>query len=175
MIIYHKAYKVELKPTNEQIQIIERTFGVCRYVYNLFIGINRDNYRNGYQSYMSGYDFSKWLNNDYRRSNPDKIWEVSSKAVKKSIMNADTAYRNVLKGKTAFPNFKRRNGRPVSMYLPRNNAGDLNIERHKVKIPVLGWVTFQRIRLCAAKSKGCKRNNHQTGRAIFCFILVRGK
>ena len=155
MIIYHKAYKVELKPTNEQIQIIERTFGVCRYVYNLFIGINRDNYRNGYQSYMSGYDFSKWLNNDYRRTNPDKlwIWEVSSKAVKKSIMNADTAYRNFLKGKTAFPNFKRRNGRPVSMYLPRNNAGDLNIERHKVKIPVLGWVRFKEYGYVPQKAK----------------------
>ena len=31
----HRAYKVELKPTSEQIQKIERTMGVCRYVYNL--------------------------------------------------------------------------------------------------------------------------------------------
>ena len=79
------------------------------------------------------------------KSNPDKlwIWEVSSKAVKKSIMNADTAYRNYLKGRTGFPNFKRRNGRPVSMYLPRNNAGDLKIERHRAKIPTLGWVRFK--------------------------------
>ena len=140
-----RAYKVELKPTIEQIQKIERTMGVCRYVYNLFIGINRDNYRNGSQSYMSGYDFSKWLNNEYRKCNPDKlwIWEVSSKAVKKSIMNADTAYKNYLKGKTGFPNFKRRNGRPVSMYLPRNNPKDLLIERHRTKIPTLGWVRLK--------------------------------
>ena len=146
----HKAYRVELKPNSEQIQIIERTMGVCRYVYNLFIATNRDNYRNGTQGYMSGYDFSKWLNNDYIKANPDKlwIWDVSSKAVKKSIMNADTAYRNYLKGKTGFPNFKRRNGRPVSMYLPRNNPKDFNpkdllIERHKGKIPTLGWVRIK--------------------------------
>ncbi|MBQ6968950.1 MAG: helix-turn-helix domain-containing protein, partial [Synergistaceae bacterium] len=82
-IFRHQTYKVELKPTSEQAQIIEQTMGVCRYVYNMFIGTNRDNYRNGSQSYMSGYDFSKWLNNEYRKSNPDKlwIWEVSSKAV----------------------------------------------------------------------------------------------
>jgi putative transposase len=94
---------------------------------------------------MSGYDFSKWLNNEYRKANPDKswIWEVSSKAVKQSIMNADTAYRNFLKGNAGFPNFKRRNGRPVGMYLPRNNAGDLKIERYKGKIPTLGWVRFK--------------------------------
>lgn len=138
----HRAYKVELKPTTEQKQIIERTLGICRYVYNLFLATNKDNYRNGSQKYMSGYDFSKWLNNEYRKANPEKswIWEVSSKAVKKSIMNADTAYRNFLKGRTGFPRFKRRNGRPVSMYLPRNNAGDLKIERHKARIPKLGWV-----------------------------------
>ena len=144
-ICRHKAYKVEMKPTSKQIQTIERTMGVCRYVYNLFIGTNRDNYRNGSRGYMSGYEFSKWLNNDYSEANPDKlwIWEVSSKAVKKAIMNADTAYRNYLKGKSGFPNFKRRNGRPVSMYLPRNNPGDLQVERHRVKIPTLGWVRIK--------------------------------
>ena len=151
----HKAYKIELNPTSEQIQKIERTMGVCRYVYNLFIATNRDNYRCGTQSYMSGYDFSKWLNNDYRKANPDKlwIWEVSSKAVKKSIMNADTAYRNYLKGNAGFPNFKKRNGRPVSMYLPRNNTGDFMIERHKGKIPTLGWMRFKECGYVPCKAK----------------------
>ena len=141
----HKAYKVELNPTSEQMKIIERTMGVCRYVYNLFIATNRDNYHSGSQGYMSDYDFSKWLNNNYRKSNPDKlwIWEVSSKAVKKAIMSADTAYKNYLKGRTGFPNFKRRNGRPVSMYLPRNNPKDILIERHKAKIPTLGWIRLK--------------------------------
>ena len=141
----HRAYKVELKPTSEQIQIIERTMGICRYVYNLFIATNRDNYAQGTAGYMTGYDFSKWLNHEYKSGNPDKlwIWEVSSKAVKKAIMNADTAYKNFLKGRAGFPKFKRRNGRPVSMYLPRNNAGDLKTERHRAKIPTLGWVRFK--------------------------------
>ena len=112
----HKAYKAELKPSREQIQMIERTMGVCRYVYNLFIATNRENFAQGTSGYMSGYDFSKWLNNDYKASNPDKlwIWKVSSKAVKKAIMNADTAYKNFMKERAGFPKFKRRNGRPVS-------------------------------------------------------------
>ena len=151
----HKAYKVELNPTDEQIRKIECTMGVCRYVYNFFIATNRDNYRSGSQGYMSCYDFSKWLNNNYRKSNPGKlwIWEVSSKAVKKSIMNADTAYKNFLKGNAGFPNFKKRNGRPVSMYVPRNNPGDLMIERHKGKIPTLGWVRFKECGYVPRKGK----------------------
>lgn len=141
----HRSYKVELKPTNAQIQIIERTMGVCRYVYNLFIAIKRDKFRNGMAAYMTGYDFSKWLNHKYKSGNPDNlwIWEVSSKAFKKAIMNADTAYKNFMKGRAGFPKFKRRNGRPVSMYLPRNNAGDLKTERHRAKIPTLGWILFK--------------------------------
>ena len=145
MTFKHHAYKVELKPTSGQIKIIERTMGVCRYVYNLFIVTNLSNYTQGATGYMNGYDFSKWLNHDYRTSNPDKtwIWNVSSKSVKKAIMNADTAYKSFMKGRAGFPKFKRRNGRPVSMYLPRNNAGDLKIERHRGKIPTLGWVRFK--------------------------------
>lgn len=141
----HRAYKVELKLTSEQIQIIERTMGVCRYVYNLFIATNRDNFAQSTSGYMTGYDFSKWLNHEYKSANPEKlwIWEVSSKAVKKAIMNADTAYKNFMKGRAGFPKFKRRNGRPVSMYLPRNNAGDLKTERHRAKLPTLGWVRFK--------------------------------
>ena len=141
----HRAYKIELKPTDKQVQVIERTMGVCRFVYNLFIATNQDNYKNKKRAYMGGYEFSKWLNNDYRAANPDKlwIWEVSSKAVKKSIMNADRAYKNFLKGKAGLPNFKRRNGRPVSMYLSRNSEKELEIKRHKGKLPILGWVRFK--------------------------------
>ena len=169
-----RTYKVELKPTNEQIQIIERTMGVCRYIYNLFISINRDNYRNSTQSYMSGYDFSKWLNNEYRKANPDKswIWEVSSKAVKKSIMNAHTAYKNLLKCRTGFPNFKRRNGRPVSMYLPRNNPGDLKIERHKAKIPTLGWVRLKEYGYVPCKAKAVSVTiTRRAGRYFASFLF----
>ena len=141
----HKAYKVELKPTSEQIQKIERTMGVCRYVYNLFIATNRDNFKNGTHNYMNVYEFSKWLNNEYRKANPDKlwIWEVSSKAVKRAIANADTVYKEFMSGRKGFPNFKKRNGRPVSMYLPRNSPTDIQIERHEGKIPTLGWVRFK--------------------------------
>ena len=59
MICHHRAYKVELNPTAEQIQQIERTMGVCRYIYNLFVATNRDNYIGNRAGYMNGYDFSK--------------------------------------------------------------------------------------------------------------------
>ena len=174
----HRAYKVELKPTNEQIQVIERTMGVCRYIYNLFIATNRDNYAQGTTSYMTGYDFSKWLNHGYKSANPDKlwIWEVSSKAVKKAIMNADTAYKNFMKGRSGFPKFKRRNGRPVSMYLPRNNAGDLKTERHRTKIPTLGWVRFKEFGYVPAEGQALSVTiTKRAGRYFAAFVFETTK
>ena len=173
-IFRHKAYKVGLKLTSEQIQIIERTMGVCRYVYNLFIVTNLDNYRNGTHKYMSGYDFSKWLNNDYRNANADKswIWEVSSKAVKKAIMNADKAYRNFMKGRKGFPNFKKRNGLPVGMYLPRNSPNDLSVERHRAKIPTLGWVRIKECGYVPRKAKAISVTiRKRAGRYFASFVF----
>ena len=170
----HRAYEVELKPTSEQIQKIERTMGVCRYVYNLFIATNLDNYRNGTHEYMSGYNFSKWLNNDYKKANADKlwIWEVSSKAVKKAIMNADKAYRNFLKGRTGFPKFKKRNGRPVGMYLPRNSPNDLSVERHRAKIPTLGWVRIKECGYVPRKAKAISVTiRKRAGRYFASFVF----
>lgn len=168
----YRAYKVEIKPTIEQRKKIAQTMGVCRYIYNLFIAVNKERYHQGSQ-YMTGYDFSKWLNHEWRNANPDKSWvrDVPSKAVKQSIMNADEAYRKYMKGKAGFPKYKRRNGRPVGIYLPRNNNTDLEIQRHRAKIPTLGWVRLKEygyIPIGHAKSVTITR---QAGRYFASFLI----
>ena len=39
-----KSYKTEINPTPEQKQIINRTIGVCRYVYNFYLAYNQEIY-----------------------------------------------------------------------------------------------------------------------------------
>ena len=63
-----KSYKTEIKPTPEQIQIINRTIGVCRFVYNFYIAHNKEIYEKE-KRFVSGMDFSKWLNNQEKRTN----------------------------------------------------------------------------------------------------------
>ncbi len=94
-----KSYKTEIKPTPEQIQIIHRTIGVCRYLYNFYLSYNKEVYELE-KKFISGMDFHKWVNNVYLKENPDKLWikEVSSKAAKQSIMNADRAFKRFFKG-----------------------------------------------------------------------------
>src|SRR3712207_9162034 len=91
---------------------------------------------------LSGMQFSKWLNNEYIPNNQDKIWikEVSSKATKQSIMNGEKAFKRFFKGLSGFPKFKKKKNQDVKAYFPKNNKTDWTIERHRVKIPTLGWM-----------------------------------
>ena len=88
-----KSFKTEINPTEEQKARIRRTIGTCRYVYNFYLGHNKALHDNG-EKFMTGKDFSLWLNNKYIPDNPDKTWirEVYSKAVKKSIEDGCTAF-----------------------------------------------------------------------------------
>ena len=139
-----RAYKLEIKPTDRQSEKLIRTFDVCRYVYNMYIATNRVNYEED-RKFMSGYDFSKWLNTVHTKQNQQDLWikTVSSKAVKQSIMNAERAYKNFFKGGSKHPRFKKKARQDVKAYFPKNGKGDFSLKRHQIKIPTIGWVTLK--------------------------------
>ena len=139
-----KSFKTEINPTEEQKARIRRTIGTCRYVYNFYLGHNKALHDNG-EKFMTGKDFSLWLNNEYIPNNPDKTWirEVYSKAVKKSIEDGCTAFTRFFKHQSDFPKFKKKGKSDVKMYFVRNNPKDCQCERHRLKIPTLGWIRIK--------------------------------
>ena len=135
---------MEINPTDEQKSKIHRTIGVSRFIYNFYIAYNKEIYeREG--KFVSGIDFSKWLNNEYIPNNQEMKWikEVSSKATKQAIMNGDKAFRDFFKKAKGFPRFKKKKNQDVKAYFPKNNKTDWTIERHRVKIPTLGWIRLK--------------------------------
>ena len=139
-----KSFKTEINPTQEQKSRINRTIGTCRYVYNFYLAYNKELHDNG-KKFMTGKSFSVWLNNEYIPNNPDKAWikDVYSKAVKKSIEDGCTAFTRFFKHQSAFPNFKKKGKSDVKMYFVKNNPKDCACERHRIKIPTLGWVRLK--------------------------------
>ena len=139
-----KSFKTEINPTEEQKARIRRTIGTCRYVYNFYLGHNKALHDNG-EKFMTGKDFSLWLNNKYIPDNPDKTWirEVYSKAVKKSIEDGCAAFTRFFKHQSDFPKFKKKGKSDVKMYFVRNNPKDCQCERHRLKIPTLGWIRIK--------------------------------
>ena len=168
-----RAYKTEVKLAKGQEDIYARTVGVCRYVYNMLIDINDERHANGLP-YINNYAFSKWLNNEFIKNNPDKSWikDVSSKAVRDAIDNAHSSFTNFFKlqrqkgyapytkkqiahaertgetltyyDKQGHPRYKRRHANDCSYYFVRNSKSQaIQVERHRIKVPVLGWVRLK--------------------------------
>lgn len=140
-----KAYKVEIKPTTKQIQKINQSIGVCRWLYNEYLSTNNQlytKYKNGFidkkQVFMSANDFDKYINNEIKVLD-EYSWinNCGSKARKKAIQNAEIAYKRFFKGQAKFPKFKKKNKCDVKLYFPKNNKGDWKVDRHKIMIPTL--------------------------------------
>ena len=140
-----KSFKTEINPSKEQIVKINKTIGTCRYIYNFYLAHNKELYDKG-DKFKSGKSFSVWLNNEYLPNNPDKLWikDVSSKAVKKSIENGCTAFMRFFNHQSNYPRFKKKDKSDVKIYFVRSDAkSTIQCERHRIKIPTLGWVRLK--------------------------------
>ncbi len=140
-----KSFKTEINPTLEQKVKINKTIGTCRYVYNFYLAHNKELHSNG-EKFMSGKSFSLWLNNEYLPNNPEYAWikEVSSKSVKKSIEDANIAFHKFFKHQSGFPKFKKKGKSDVKMYFVKTDKkSTIWCERHRIKIPTLGWVRLK--------------------------------
>lgn len=51
--------------------------------------------------------------------------------------------KNSLKKKVDSPRFKKKNKSSVGIYFPKNNKTDFTLERHRIKIPILGFVRLK--------------------------------
>ena len=139
-----KSFKTEINPTDEQKVRIRKTIGTCRFIYNFYLAHNKELYESG-KKFMSSNQFRVWLNNEYLPSHPEYSWikEAYSKSVTQAVNNGQTAFENFFKHKSAFPKFKKKGRSDVKMYFVRNNPKDCHCERHRIKIPSLGWVRIK--------------------------------
>ena len=140
-IIY--SYKIRIYPNKEQISIINRTLGACRWIYNNYLFTSKEYYdKTG--KFLSGYDYSKLLTH-YKKTNPDYMWlkEISSKAIHEAFMDADEAFRRYFKGLNGFPKWKSKRKNPVNGYFfygDYERQTNIKFKHNKVWIPILHWV-----------------------------------
>ena len=135
---------MEINPTEEQKVRIRKTIGTCRFIYNFYLAHNKELHENG-KKFMSSIQFRVWLNNEFLPSHPEYSWikEAYSKSVTQAVNNGQTAFEKFFDYKSAFPKFKKKGRSDVKMYFVRNNPKDCLCERHRIKIPSLGWVRIK--------------------------------
>ena len=175
MIKMLKTYKIEIKPTEEQKFKINKSMGICKFLYNEMIATNEilyEQYRLGNSDvkFMGGYDFDKYVNNKLSKQ-LGWIKDCGSKARKDAIMNCDKSFKNFFKGKNGFPKYKKRND-SVGLYLPKNNSGDFTLERHRVKFPTIGFVRFKEFGYIPKNSNIKSGTITKTANKYFVSLLV---
>ncbi len=131
---------------------MRQCMGICRWLYNRYltenIKLNRM-YQRGFldssqSHFISAIDFDKYVNNKLKvQAQYDFINICGSKARKKAIVNAETALKNFLTGKKKFPQFIKKTDEAVKLYFPKNNKSDWTVERHRIKVPTIGWVRLK--------------------------------
>ncbi len=139
-----KSFKTEIDPSPEQVLQINKTIGTCRFIYNFYLAHNKELHSHG-EKFMTARTFSVWINNDFLPNHPEYMWikDASSKSVKSSLEDACTAFTRFFRHQSAFPNFKKKGKSDVKMYFVKNNPTDCLCERHRIKIPSLGWVRLK--------------------------------
>lgn len=131
-----KAYKYRIYPNKKQREIITKTFGCCRFVYNTYLAKRIEMYEKNKErfSYVQ-------CANDMKKLKSDLEWlkEVDSTALQSSLKDLDMAYQKFFKEHTGYPKFKSKKTHRYS-YKSKRVGGNIQYCNKYIKLPKLGMV-----------------------------------
>ena len=140
----YKSYRFRFYPNKKQLELINKTFGSSRYVYNYYL----DKMKNkGYVSASTNIkDYTSIL-----RYNTPFLQEVDSIVLTKSIFNLDDDYKKLFNKTGGYPKHKSKNNRNSynipSTYKKYKDKEYCNIEldltNRQIKLPKLKWVKIR--------------------------------
>jgi len=133
-----KSYKYKLKPTNEQIVLLNKHFGSIRFIYNYFLNERKHEYETNKNS-INYYDNAKSLTELKKQDNYSWLKEINSQSLQDSLKNLETAYKNFFRFKKGFPKFKSKHDKN-SFTIPqfvKLNKNELSIPKFKDPIKVI--------------------------------------
>ncbi len=110
-----RAYKYRWYPTDEQKQMLARTFGCARFVYNWALRLRTDAYSQEQKRVC--YDETSALLTELKKQ-PEYCWlnEVSCVPTQQALRHLDRAFRNFFEGRAAYPKFHSRHGEQSAEY-----------------------------------------------------------
>ncbi|MBO5376127.1 MAG: transposase [Bacilli bacterium] len=139
----YKAYKFRLYPNDKQKELIHKTFGCTRFIYNYFLNECKEN------EYQKAYDMCNKLKElliEY-----PFLKEVDSCSLRNSIFNLEDSYKNFFEKRSNYPKFKskfnKQSYRTTCIRSSYKGNGYSNIEidlkNRKIKLPKLGLVDIR--------------------------------
>lgn len=135
------SYKFRIYPNKEQEELIQKTFGCCRFVYNHYLSMRKDAWEER-QETLNYYACA----NDMTHLKKELYWlkEVDATALQSSVRDLDSAYQNFFRrakqgDKPGYPKFKSKRDHRNS-YKAKMSNGNIAVLDKAVKLPKLGTV-----------------------------------
>ncbi|WP_027408469.1 IS200/IS605 family element RNA-guided endonuclease TnpB [Anoxybacteroides tepidamans] len=139
----HKSYKFRIYPNQKQEELIKKTFGCCRFVYNYFL----EKWDRTYKETGKGWSYHT-CSSQLTQLKKEGVWlkEVDSTALPSSLKHLADAFSRFFKKQNDPPRFKSKKNK-VQSYTTKQTNRNMAIEGNYIKLPKLGFVRF-------AKSRG---------------------
>ena len=165
-----KAYKYRIYPNKQQEELIQKTFGCCRFVYNETLAYRKEKYEKDKES-LSRIDCNNWKNR-FLKQEYQWLKEVDKFALDNAIINMDSAYQKFFKEHTGYPKFKSKHNHYKS-YTTNfiNNNIKVSFDNNKIKLPKLKWVKAKVHREFVGKIKSATISQVPSGK-YFVSVLV---
>ena len=138
MKLVKRTYRFRLYPSDSQKDLIEKTLGCSRQVYNELLSITKKEYEKDHNYKINKYDLIKLLPK-YKEKYP-YLKEVDSIALQQSVIHLYTAYINFFRHNSDFPVFKKKKN--DYGYITMNINNSIRIEGDEIQIPKIGRVKF---------------------------------
>lgn len=142
----NKAYKIRLYPNKKQQELIDKTIGCCRFIYNqmlaekikVYAGLKDDKeklYQHKYKTEKQYKEEFEWLK------------EASSRGLQQSRNDLNIAFNNFFKGlkknnRVGFPKFKSKHKSKWSYREPQVQ-NQVRVSENKLHLLKLGWIPFR--------------------------------
>ncbi|SCW69144.1 putative transposase [Eubacterium ruminantium] len=131
-----KAYKYRIYPNKTQQELIHKTFGCVRFVYNYYLDKRIKAYQENKTS-LNYYDCCKDLTS--LKKELEWLREPDKDSLQKSLKDLDEAYKKFFKEHSGFPRFKSKKNHKKS-YRTSCTNNNIKFQNNHIKLPKLGWV-----------------------------------
>lgn len=141
-MLHHKAYQFRIYPTPEQATLINKTIGCTRFVYNRYLALWSDTYKETGKGLSYGAcsaELTKLKQEIYWLKEPDKF------SLQNALRNLSDAYHRFFKKQTDAPKFKSKKN-PLQSYQTNYTNGNIELVDHQIKLPKLGLVKYAKSR-----------------------------
>mgnify|MGYP003764106455 CR=1 FL=1 len=168
-----RAYKYRLYPNKKQQELINKTIGCCRFVYNHYLAQRIELYKTEQKSinYNACANDLKNLKKQY-----EWLREVDSISLQQTLKDLDLAYQNFFRRvkngekEVGFPKFKSKKN-PKQSYRTQKVNNNISIDGSKIKLPKLGLIKFANSRCFNGRITSCTISKTNAGK-YFVSVLV---